>query len=216
MAQSQEQSLTPFQLEALFNILTHAQSSSEVRDLRYETLMPQFGPPVTPALVGPSAFPLMQNITNTFVPPNILSESGWRNQLTMFQRLGAANLSDSYDKGFFGLRKNAAAGLSTLLESLARGLLAGLPRNPNVDLATLHTKPYNKQDAKQLEQAWDDAVQGMVYGGLLDQVFDAVKASPELDFVPPVATAALDYYLIWYVLFEASTLPFLSNWRIDL
>lgn len=204
MANGQQLSLTPAELEALFDILTHAETFHEIRDLRYEANVARFGPPATPLAQNPglSAFPLLQKIVSTVVSPGFLTPEGWQNLLSLIQRLGVANLSDSYDKGFLGLRKTAATGLAANLESVARGFLAGRPRNPSVDLAALHEKTsqmYDRGDAEQLEKAWDDTVQGMLYGDLLDRIFDTVEATPELDAVPPVARAALDYFLMWYV-----------------
>lgn len=190
-------SLTPTQLNALFDILTHTETFSEVRGLRYEAPVSCFGPPLTPLHAGTSPFPLLQLLMSKFIGQSLYSEAGWADWLAMVQRLCAANLSDSYDKAFLGLRKHAATGIAAALESVARGVLAGAPRDPHVKLALLNTKRYDKHSAEQLEQAWDDAVQGMLYGDLLDRVFDAVEASPDINDMPTVARTALDYFMIW-------------------
>lgn len=189
--------LTPTQLNALFDILTHNETFHEVRDLRFELPISRFGLPITPTEPGPSPFPLLQLVISKFVGRGILTESGWADWLAMVKRLCAANLSDSYDKGFLGLRKHSAAGFAASVESLARGVLARPPRDPQVNLARLNTKQYDRMKAEELEQAWDDTVQGMLYGDLLDRVFEAVKVSPDVDDVPPVTRAALDYFMIW-------------------
>lgn len=213
MANGQQLSLTPAELEALFNILTHAQTFAEVRDLRYEQNLSRFGPPITPAGAGPTPFPLLQQLTAAILSPTLFTPQGWADQIMLGQRLASANLSDSYDKGFVGLRKDAATGWSAGLESVVRGLLVGRARDPSVDLATLHTQTYNRNDARALEHAWDDCVQGLLYGDLLDRLFDAVKTTPELDDVPPVARAALDYFLVWYVLVVLLHEPFRGHAR---
>lgn len=201
MANGQQLSLSPAELEALFNILTHAQVFDEVRNLRYEDNMGRFGPPLTSASAGATPFPLIQRIAAVVVSPTLYSAEGWADLLQLGQRLCAANLSDSYDKGYVGLRKNAATGLAAILESVARGFLVGQGRDSSVNLATLKDQKYNRSDAKDLEKGWEDAVQGMLYGDLLDRVFDQVKTTPELGDLPPVAKTALDYLLIWYVVF---------------
>lgn len=189
--------LDPVQLNALFEILTHAESFSEVRDARNEADIANFGPPVTPAIRGVApAFPVAQLVMSKFVGQGLFSDAGWADHCTMIQRLCAANLSDSYDKGFFGLRKNFATGLASGLESVVRGVLAGVPRDPNVNLEQLATKKYDIKDAGQLMQAWDDAVQGFLYGDLADRVFRVIEKTSDMDALPPVATAALEYVLI--------------------
>lgn len=208
MANGQQLSLTPAELEALFNILTHFQTFDEFRNLRYEDNMSRFGPPATPASGGPTPFPLLQQLTSAVVSPTLFTPEGWAAQIGLGARLASANLSDSYDKGFSGLRKNASTGMSAGLESVARGFLVGRSRDPAVNLATLKNEKYDRSDARSLEHAWDDCVQGLMYGDLLDRIFDAVKATPELDDVPPVAKAALDYFLVWYApLLVATTFP---------
>lgn len=190
--------LTATQLNALFDILTHTEAFREVRDMRYESNIAQFGPPFTPLHQGAKpAFPLLQLVVSKFVGAGLFTEQGWADQCSLLQRLCSANLSESYDKGFMGLRKNAAAGLAAGAESVARGVLAGVPRDPDLKLALLNTRQYDQGNAQQLEQAWDEAVQGMLYGDLLDRVFDAVKVSSDLDDVPQVARAALEYFMIW-------------------
>lgn len=196
--QSQQQlPLDPAELEALLNILTHTQIFDEVRDLRYEANMGRFGPPATPASASPTPFPLLQQVIAAVISPTLFTPEGWANQISLGQRVAAANLSDSYDKGFVGMRKDAATGLAATLESVARGFLVGRSRDPSVNLATLKSQKYERSDARALEHAWNDAVQGMMYSDLLDRVFDCVKQTPELDDVPPVCRAALDYFLVW-------------------
>lgn len=190
-------SLTPVQLEALFDILTHTEAFNEIRDMRYEQNIGNFGPPFTPLQNGAQpAFPLLQLIVSKFIESGLYTEQGWADMCTMLQRLCAANLSDSYDKGFLGLRKNAAAGLSAGVETIARAVLAGIPRDPAVNLETLSTKQYDRSSSQQLEQAFLDAAQGILYGDLLDRLFQAAKASPNVDDLPPVAKAALDFLLV--------------------
>lgn len=197
-------SLTPAELEALFNILTHYQTFEEIRGFRYEANVPQFGVPFTTG-GGPSQFPLLQKMMGSVVSPTLFTPEGWQNQVLLMQRMAAANLSDSYDKGFVGLRKEMATGLAATLESVTRGFLAGRRQDPSINLASLSTQAYDTTDAAQLEKGWEHTVQGLMYGDLLDRVFDAVKASPELSDVPPVMRAALNYFQIWYVLFFTPT-----------
>lgn len=186
--------LTTPQLNALFDILTHTETFTEVRDLRHESAVPRFGLPFT-TTPSPSPFPLLQLIASKFIGRSILSDEGWAAIVSLVQRLCAANLSDSYDKGFVGLRKNAATGLAATAESLVRGVLAGAPRRDGAGLPT-ESRAYDHRSAEQLEMAWDDAVQGMVYGDLLERVFNAVKASPDLERVPAVGRGALEYFII--------------------
>lgn len=189
-------SLTPVQLNALFDILTHAETFNEIRDMRFENNIGNFGPPFTPLTGTQSALPLLQLICSSFLDASLYTEQGWADMSTMLQRLCAANLSDSYDKGFMGLRKNASAGISAGVETIARAVLAGVPKNPDVNLESLATKQYDRTNGEQLETAFQDATQGILYGDLLDRLFKAAKASGNIEDLPSVAKAALDFGLV--------------------
>jgi hypothetical protein len=128
-----------------------------------------------------------------FVAREFLSEETWTVFTGVWERLAAINLSESYEKGTMGLRKSGSTAASASLESIVRGVLAGAPRVQDYQSTN---KSYNRGDARQLEQAWDDAVQEMVYGDLLSRIFAMIKKSGDIQDLPPVAIAALDYMII--------------------
>jgi hypothetical protein len=187
-------SLQPEQLYALYNILTHHETYAEVQDFKYEDSVGNFGLPLTMTTGGgPTPYPVLQMLAEKLWDRSILSDSLWANITAMLQRLAAANLSDSYDKGFMGLRKSAATAWSASLESVIRGMLSGKP-------STGAEKPvfraYNHSKASDVEQAWEDAVQGMLYGDLLDRIFGSVAASPDMNDIPTEARAALELVIV--------------------
>ncbi|KAH8901469.1 hypothetical protein GQ53DRAFT_611250, partial [Thozetella sp. PMI_491] len=186
--------LDPVQLQALLDVLTHYQSYAEFQHLRNPDAVKCFGPPFTGSTGGgPTPYPVLQLLAEKFMQRELLSDSMWSNMAAALQRLSAANLSDSYDKGIMGLRKSGATAMSAMVESLARGVLAGKAR---ADHPRQAGGRYNHSKADDLERAWDDAVDGMMHGNLLDEVFDSVIKSGNIDDLPPVARAALELVIV--------------------
>lgn len=187
------------ELEALLEVLTHHATFAEIQDMKYENLVENFGPPLTSFNESkPTAFPLFQGITEKFVPRDALTEEAWTSLAGLWQRLAAINLSDSYDKGIMGLRKSGATAASASVESIVRGALTGAPKRG----LSSEKRTYDRKDAQHLEQAWDDAVEEMVYGDLLSRVVESIKTSPNIEDIPPVASAALDLLIIQWVSFD--------------
>jgi hypothetical protein len=103
-----------------------------------------------------------------------------------------ADLSESYDKGALGTRKTLATAASAFHESITRGMLGGVPRKTDVE-------PGFQSDhstASGLEKAWDHVVYEIVYGKLLDEMFELAAKSPDLESHSPAVSDAVDYVLI--------------------
>lgn len=116
----------------------------------------------------------------------------------LLMRLAEADLSESYDKGAPGTRRTLATGASALLEMVARGTLGGLPRAAAAaaDGPGPGRGDYDAGRAEDLERAWDDLVQGLVYGDLVDGLFDHLTRTDDLEGHSPMVRAAADYVVI--------------------
>ncbi|KAG6291856.1 hypothetical protein E4U09_003662 [Claviceps aff. purpurea] len=165
----------------------------------------------------PSA-PLLQSLlTRLLLPMPGLSDlpaAFWTSRLqTLLARLGQANLSESYDKGALGTRKVLATGCSALLEMLSRGLLGGLPRGEGTSRdegsgtgtgtgteagvkADENEKQYDLNKADDLERAWGNVLQELVYGDLVDQLFDHFGTEDDLETLSPMAEASARHNIL--------------------
>ncbi|KAG6258112.1 hypothetical protein E4U24_003187 [Claviceps purpurea] len=163
----------------------------------------------------PSA-PLLQSLlTRLLLPMPGLSDlpaAFWTSRLqTLLARLGQANLSESYDKGALGTRKVLATGCSALLEMLSRGLLGGLPRGEGTSRdegsgpgpgreaeagADENEKQYDLNKADDLERAWGNVLQELVYGDLVDQLFDHFGTEDDLETLSPMVEASARHNIL--------------------
>ncbi|KAG6103913.1 hypothetical protein E4U31_002431 [Claviceps sp. LM219 group G6] len=165
----------------------------------------------------PSA-PLLQSLlTRLLLPMPGLSDlppAFWTSRLqTLLARLGQANLSESYDKGALGTRKVLATGCSALLEMLSRGLLGGLPRGegtsrddgpgprsgPETEAglkADENEKQYDLNKADDLERAWENVLQELVYGDLVDELFDHFGKEDDLETMSPMVEASARHNIL--------------------
>lgn len=117
-------------------------------------------------------------------------------------RLGAADLSESYDKGALGTRKTLATGSSAVLEMLGRGAVGGLKRRrTNATSAPEEEinggeKKYRLDNAEDLTRAWDDLAEDGVYGNLVDGLFAHFAETPDMDAYSTTIRAAVEYTII--------------------
>lgn len=158
-----------------------------------------------------SSSPLLQTLLTRFVLPlpgiRDLPRDFWAVRVQgLLSRLGEAELSESYDKGALGTRKTLATGASAVLEMLGRGALGGVRRTEKMRQsgeATREDKKAQKYDcskAEELERAWDDVVDDLVYGSLMDEMFDHLAETDDLEGYSPAVQAAAEYAIIQYVL----------------
>ncbi|TLS31075.1 hypothetical protein PpBr36_03740 [Pyricularia pennisetigena] len=200
--------LSAAELHALFDILTHYETYSEFVDLRYPDTPANIGYPFAKRIKDGSlvhatkpAAPIIQQLLATFVTEifalRSLPNSFWSVQLQgIFENLAAANLSESYDKGTLGTRKTLCTVFSSILELVARGQLGGVQRNVE-NTRSLRSNVYNLDSAQSLIKAWDDVVQELVYGNLIDELFDhAAKVSGNLEEHSAAAEAAAHYIVM--------------------
>ena len=113
---------------------------------------------------------------------------------SILARLGEAELSESYDKGAMGTRKVLATGSSVILEMLGRGLLGGVDQRE-----VSSTAEYDHTSANDLERAWGDVIQGLVYGDLVNQLFDHFTLSDNLETLSPTVETSARHNIFQFV-----------------
>ncbi|KAI6369852.1 hypothetical protein MCOR32_006508 [Pyricularia oryzae] len=200
--------LSAAELHALFDILTHYETYSEFVDLRYPDTAANVGYPFAKTAkdgsrvhVTKPAAPILHQLLSTFVTEMFalrsLPNTFWSVQVQgIFENLAEANLSESYDKGALGTRKTLCTVFSSILELVARGQLGGVQRQIE-NTRSLKSNVYDLNRAESLIKAWDDVVQELVYGNLIDELFDhAANVSGNLEEHSPAAEAAVQYIVL--------------------
>lgn len=203
--------LTAPQLRALFDILTHHETYAEVESFKNPEAIDNYGFPFTPNSgssinqdkakdgnkTDTSKSPLLQLLLTRLVLPmpgiKDLEPGFWNAKFRgIMKSFAEADLSESYDKGALGTRKTLATAASAFHESITRGMLGGVPRKTDAG-------PGFQSDhstASGLEKAWDHVVYEIVYGKLLDEMFELAAKSPDLESHSPAVSDAVDYVLI--------------------
>ncbi|KAI0440881.1 hypothetical protein F4803DRAFT_447910 [Xylaria telfairii] len=196
--------LTPPHLRALLDILIHHETYAEVQSFQNPEAIENYGWPFvdrdakgSPAKPHSlSASPLLQLLLSRLVlgAPAVrdLSTEFWSVKFKgIMKQLGDADLSDSYEKGTLGTRKRLATAASVVHEAVTRGLLTGVSY-PSHSLPDLHY-PYDREKAEDLEKAWHDCICHLVYGNLVDEIFDQLTHTEDLEAHSPALKTAIEY-----------------------
>lgn len=202
--------LSPEQTRALFDILTHYETYHEIASFKFPDTVSSYGypfkhpSPEADEVPTSSSAPILQLLlTRTVLPlPGVsqLPPEFWNARVqSILARLGEAELSESYDKGAMGTRKVLATGSSAIVEMLGRGMLGGVDRKEAGADTESSSSRYDYAEADDLERAWENVVQGLVYGDLADQVFDHFVRSDDLETLSPMAEAAVRHIIFQYV-----------------
>lgn len=194
--------LTARQLTSLFDILTHAETASEVESFRHPSAIANYGPPFAarddarPAVTSP----LLQTLLVRLVLPapglRDLPPDFWGSVQGLLAGLAGSGLSESYDKGSVGTRRTLGAGCSALFEGLARGCLGGYPRSGLLGANAREENGGCGGDEGALESGWDEFVRGVVHGDLVDGVCEWLEGTDDLEGYSPVVEAAAEYAII--------------------
>lgn len=238
--------LTPDQLHALFDILTHHETYSEIESFKHPSTITQYGYPFKPQTLIPSTLPsgtttpgnrsrprsplpppskptstrpslddkedvvtgtspVLQTLFTRFVLPlpwlRDLPRDFWSVRIQgLMCGLADAELSESYDKGTLGLRKTLATGVSAAIELLGRGVLGGVKKaEPVKDENGEETKKeYDVEKAEDLERGWDDFVQQLIHGELVEEMFVHMRKTDDLEGYSPTMKAAAEYTILQY------------------
>lgn len=190
-----EESLSPKQLAALVDVLSHSAIYDEVTRFKDPAAIKDYGPPFQEKK-GTQA-PILQTLLSKFV----LTLPGLRDVAPEFwnvriqkivEELAAAELSESYDKGILGIRKTLATAASALLEYPARGCLGGFPK----DESAFTDRKYDPTNPEDVLQAWQDFLQQLIYGDLFDKLFEKAAVTDDLTKHDTVTQAAHEFVVV--------------------
>jgi hypothetical protein len=174
--------LTPAQSSALFDVLTHFETYREVEDFKQPGAIHKYGPPFQDDK-NKSSSPVLQTLISKFILPlpglRDVSADFWKVRITdIIDELSQAELSESFDKGILGIRKTLATAISALIEYPAKASLGGL-KEKKTEKKTEKRK-YDVKNPEDVLQAWQDCLQALVYGDLIDELFSKAAETDDL------------------------------------
>ena len=184
------ESLSPAQAHALLDILVHHETYQEIQAFTYQGAIKGYGPPFDDG-EQPSTSPILQGLLSRFVLtlPGLRDVSNvfWRKRVQdLIEELGAAELSESYDKGSIGARKTLATAISAIIEYPARGFLGGYHKEDVPE----DGQSYDRKKPEDLQRAWNDFLQQVIYGDMIDKLFETAKKTDKLEEHPELVQAA--------------------------
>lgn len=188
------QHLSPRQAHALFDILTHHETYAEIQALKDPKIVSDFQVPGEPKKPDSSASPLLQILLHKFVYvlPGLrdVVPDFWINVRKLVVALAEGNLSESYDKGSIGIRKTLSTATASIVEYVSRGCLGGYPKH-----AGQTERQFNNSDPDDVVAAWDEFLQQVIYGDMLDRLFAKAAETDRLSEHEPLVQAAHEYAL---------------------
>lgn len=192
---SESTELTPEESKALFDILTHRETYDEIEQFKSPGTIKQYGPPFQDNVRSTNS-PILRTLLSKFVLtlPGMrdVSPRFWKTQVEdLIQELSEAELSESYDKGALGIRKTLATAVSALIEYPTRGCLGGFPK---ADLPASRT--YDKSNPDDVLQAFQDFLQQMVHGDLIDKLFLKAAETGDLSQHDSLVQAAHEFIVV--------------------
>lgn len=193
---------------ALFDILTHRAAYDEIKGLTHLTTITNFGPPLGPLSNEPST-PIIQALVKRFllILPGLrdVPQDFWQRKIQeLFGAFAKADLSESYDKGSIGIRKTLSTACGAIVQLCARGTLGGYPKCETIN----GERNYDSANPDDVALAWDDFLQQVVYGDLLDRFFAKAATTDKLTDHESLIQATHEYVL---VMCEASPILSLSS-----
>ena len=191
------QYLSERQAQALFDYLTHVQIHLEIEQYKYPDAISNYGIPFQDNLETQRSTPLLQSLLVRLglkVPGlKNVSKDFWKVRCrNIIQQLGEAQLSESYDKGSLSRRKTLATASSTVLAPLAQALIGGVQKSASTDIG----RNYDCANSEDLVSAWNDFINQLVYGSMVDELIDTAAKTDQLSDHTSVVQAAHEYILV--------------------
>lgn len=191
------QELSPTQAHALLDILSHHELYAEIQDFRLPGSLDHYGPPFQATKGSPSQTPSLQALVSKFVLhlPGLRDVDGafWKQRVAaLINGLEEAYLSESYDKGFIGIRRTLATAISALIEYPARGIFAGFDEPSEEDLS----RKYDTSKSEDIQRAFRDLMHQIVYGGMIDEMVEKVGETDKLSEHTQLVQAAHEYVIV--------------------
>jgi hypothetical protein len=183
------------QLSTLLDILTHAETYTEIRDFRYPGSLSAYGPPFIASPGKPSTSPALQALVDRFLLnlPGLqdLPKEWWQVQIQdIIENLEKANLSESYDKGSVGSRKTLATAISALIEYPVRGTYNGFPKIKELN------RQYDTTNADDLSRSFRDFMNDIIYGSALEDVVQKAAETDNLADHEPLIQSVHEFILV--------------------
>ncbi len=193
--------LSSTQVHALFDILTHHEAYAEIQALKTPQSIAKFGVPLQLENKPDSSSPLIQVLLKRFILVlpglrDVPSEFWVQNIKGLATALDDATLSESYDKGSIGIRKTLSTAIASMIEYVSRGCLGGYPRDPGH--ADSKDREYSISNPDDVIAAWDEFLQQIVYGGMLDKLFAKAAETDKLSDHEPLVQGAHEYALVMF------------------
>lgn len=191
--------LSPVQAHALFDILTHHEAYTEIRNLKDPQAIATFGAPLQAETPSDSSSPLIQILLQKFILTvlpglrDVPSDFWTTNIKGLATALDDANLSESYDKGSIGIRKTLATAIASIVEYVARGVLGGYAKNLDGQ-----ERDYDPNKPDDVIAAWDRFLQGIIYENGLDKMFAKAKETDRLEDHESLIQAAHEYVIVMF------------------
>lgn len=175
--------LSPSQHHTLFDILTHRETYAEIEAFKQPDAIQHYGPPFQDDSKSQSISPILQTLLSEFALPlpglrDVKPEFWKTHVIALIQGLARAELSESYDKGVLGVRKTLATAVSALIEYPARGVTEGIQQEE--DWSSIKQRQYDLGNPEDVLRSWPDTLQGLVYGELVDELFQKAAETDDL------------------------------------
>ena len=124
--------LSPSQAQALLAILSHHEAYQEIRDLRFPGALSRSGSPFK-TNGEPNEMPLLHGLFSSFFVPlpglrGVTPDFYQAKCQEIIEEFAKADLSESYEAGYIGIRKTLATAAAALIEAPARGYYGGFPK----------------------------------------------------------------------------------------
>lgn len=190
------ESLSPAQAHALLDILTHHEAYQEIRDLRKPGTLAHSGPPFK-TVSNENRMPLLHALFSQFMVPlpglrDVSPDFYQAKCQQIIEEFAQADLSESYEAGYIGIRRTLATAGAALIEAPARGYYGGFAKKP----PNRSDGNYDASKAEDVVAAFQDFLQGIAYGNLIEELIDQIAKSDKLEDQPPMVQAAHEYILI--------------------
>jgi len=188
--------LSPSQAQALLAILSHHEAYQEIRDLRFPGALSRSGSPFK-TNGEPNEMPLLHGLFSSFFVPlpglrGVTPDFYQAKCQEIIEEFAKADLSESYEAGYIGIRKTLATAAAALIEAPARGYYGGFPKK---ELSRIDPV-YDTSNPEDVVGAFQDFLQKVVYGTLLDEMFVTAAESDNLEDHDLMVQAAHEYILV--------------------
>ncbi|KAH9211500.1 PX-associated-domain-containing protein [Leptodontidium sp. 2 PMI_412] len=188
--------MSPEQARALLDILSHHEAYQELRDLRLPGALSRSGTPFKTD-GEPNEMPLLHALFSSFLVPlpglrDVTPDFYQAKCQEIIEEFAKADLSESYEAGYIGIRKTLATATAALLEAPARGYYGGFPKK---DLSRTDSA-YDTSKPEDVVAAFQDFLQRVVYGTILDEMFVKAAETDKLEEHDLLVQAAHEYILV--------------------